>query len=76
MNEEREQKSSYGGFVWIALTVPLFYVLSIGPVAAVAKRSGSRGTAMTQFYAPIIWLHNNTFLRKPLEAYLDLWGVK
>ena len=76
MNEEREQKSSYGGFVWIALTVPLVYVLSIGPAAAVAKASGSNHIPIKQFYEPIIWLHDNTFLRKPLEAYLDLWGVR
>jgi len=28
------------------------------------------------FYAPIVWLHDYTFLKKPLQAYLDLWGVK
>jgi len=74
---ECEQKSSNGGFVWIALAaVPLVYVLSIGPVGMVAQRSGGNHTAIRKFYAPIGWLHDNTFMRKPLEAYLDLWGVK
>jgi hypothetical protein len=76
MTEEREQRSSHGGFGWIALAVLLIYVLSIGPVAAIAQRSGSGRTAVRHFYAPIIWLHNNTPLQKPLEAYLGLWGVK
>jgi hypothetical protein len=56
--------------------VPIAYVLSIGPVAAVGQRSGANPTAIRQFYAPIIWLHGHAFLQKPLEAYLKLWGVK
>lgn len=75
MNEEREQKSSVSGWLWVILAVPLVYVLSIGPVAAIAERSGGPPSGVRQVYAPLKWLYDHTFLRKPLEAYLKLWGV-
>ena len=70
-----EPKSSIGGFWWLA-ALPLLYVLSIGPVGLAAERIGTDPIVIWRFYAPIVWLHGNTFLRKPLEAYLGLWGVK
>src|SRR5262249_24584850 len=54
----------------------LMSVLSIGPVAYFVDRMGfDRGPAQ-MCYAPLIWLHDNTFLEKPLEAYVALWGVR
>jgi hypothetical protein len=74
---EREQKSGSGWFMWIALAaLPLIYGLSIGPTCRVVQRSGANPTVLRQFYAPIVWLHQNTILQKPIEAYLDQWGVK
>lgn len=76
MNEEREQKSSVSGWVWVILAVPLVYVLSIGPVAAIAKRSGGPPTAVRQIYKPLEWLYeHHVFFRKPLHEYLKLWGM-
>jgi hypothetical protein len=76
MNEEVEEKSDATPFVWLWLVVlvMLLYVLSIGPVVRFTPM-GNRG-ALRQFYSPVIWLHDNTFLRKPLEAYVQLWGIR
>lgn len=65
----------------VVLSLPLLYVLSIGPVALLMeKTNGMHGlipnTALLKFYWPVVWLHNHTFLRHPLELYLQLWGVK
>ncbi len=76
MIEECKQKVSYGGFVWVIVAVVFLYVLSVGPAAMVAEKNGSSATAIRQFYAPVIWLHNHTVMKRPLEVYLDLWGAK
>jgi len=66
------------GPAWIiavALLMPILYVLSMGPVVALVEKTGGRGReASRTFYAPVIWLHDNTFLKKPLEYYGELWG--
>ncbi|MBL8922433.1 MAG: hypothetical protein JNJ54_26510 [Myxococcaceae bacterium] len=60
----------------VLVLLPLVYLLSIGPVAKTIDALGlSRGPAK-QFYAPLIWLHDHTPLRRPLELYLSAWGVK
>lgn len=62
----------------VLVLVPLFYVLSIGPVAAVvSRRKSPQGMQLLEnIYAPVIWLHDHTMLEKPLEAYVEMWGVK
>lgn len=60
------------------MLLPLLYVLSIGPVVAIAERTKSTESLklLKAVYAPVIWLHDHTILKKPLEAYVELWGVK
>lgn len=58
----------------ILVLVPILYVLSIGPVVAVLKKTGTGEEAVLVFYAPVIWLHENTPLKEPLEKYGELWG--
>ena len=78
MTTAAEPKSSIGGFWWLA-ALPLLYVLSIGPVLKVVQSSGpnpAKRSVLRQVYAPVVWLHDHTFLEKPIEAYCGLWGVK
>lgn len=56
--------------------VPLCYVLSLGPVAKAIDLLGVSREPAKAFYAPVIWLHDHTPLRRPLELYLSAWGVK
>jgi hypothetical protein len=72
-----EAKSSRGQtalVLVIGLAVLALYVLSVGPVGAVVEHSGFGEDAARVFYAPLIWLHHNTVLKEPLEAYARLWG--
>jgi hypothetical protein len=79
MSEQSEERSGAAGFrwLWLVLLVPLLYVLSFGPVAPVVVQKGSSQSkiALLRVYYPVIWLHENTPLKRPLEKYVELWGV-
>ena len=68
---------------WLALVlliVLVLYFLSAGPVSLLFdKTNGFHGMIsleqMETFYQPIIWLHDHTFMKKPVEWYLSLWGI-
>jgi hypothetical protein len=76
MEAQGELKAGWGIWRWCAV-LPLLYVLSIGPAARLMKGSPARFTMQLRaFYYPVIWLHDHTVLKKPLEVYVALWGVK
>lgn len=54
-------------FAWACL-----YVASIGPVGILVQDLDEREGLIT-IYAPVGWLHANTPLREPLEAYTQRW---
>ena len=58
------------------LLLPFLYVLSIGPVVAISEKTGRGHHAVEVVYAPVIWLHEHTFLKEPLERYAEVWGWK
>jgi hypothetical protein len=59
----------------LVIVPPLLSVLSIGPVAAITNKT-SYQSAARQFYQLVIWLHENTVLKRPLEVYVSFWGIK
>ena len=73
-----DPKGSSGWLIILVVAVPLLYVLSIGPAEAVFSRTKNSRTInlLGKVYAPVIWLHDHTILKKPLEAYVELWGAK
>ena len=74
MSDERESGLSWGTVALVVLLLIVLYVLSIGPAAVIAQRTG--GGAWRVFrvvYAPLIWLYENTPLREPLEHYVGFW---
>jgi hypothetical protein len=80
MNQENEKSSGHGRTTWLTLVglVPLVYVLSVGPVLKVLEGTGRYAASqrfIETFYYPVILLHEYTPLRRPLEKYLELWGV-
>jgi hypothetical protein len=78
MSNARESESGSIGFIWIwgLILIPLIYFLSIGPVLLMFKnRPNPPRNALRGFYYPVVLLHDHTFLKKPIEAYCDLWGV-
>jgi len=60
----------------MALLLPILYVLSIGPAAYLVRATGPSPEleeAAQWFYFPVVWLHENTPLHKPLNAYVEFW---
>jgi len=74
---EIDDDASDHGSAWLAwlVAMPIVYVLSIGPVGLIAKNHPGETAILRKVYAPVIWLHENTPLRKPLEMYVGLFGV-
>jgi hypothetical protein len=62
--------------VTLGVVLPMIYVLSIAPVAKVLDTLGVSTKTGKIFYAPVIWLHDETPLREPLEWYMEAWGVR
>ena len=51
-----------------------YYVVSVGPIVALDEHViGLDLDSLQVIYAPVIWLHDATFLREPLEQYAELW---
>lgn len=70
----------YSQFWRLMLAMPLMaswfylYILSIGPAIAIEILIfGSHNQRLQFLYAPVIWLHYNTPLAKPLEEYTTWW---
>ncbi len=70
----------YRQFWRLMLAMPLMaswfylYILSIGPAVAIEILIFRSSNQRLQFlYAPVIWLHDNTPLAKPLEEYTSWW---
>lgn len=61
--------------LWLAM-VPVLYVLSVGPVAAINQKTGFLPREYFMgFYAPLSWSYRNTPMKAPLDWYLGLWGA-
>ena len=68
--------SSWWAIVLVLLLLPVLYVLSLGPAVALVPPTGNGADAARVFYTPLIWLRENTPLRKPLEWDVELWEKK
>ena len=83
MSEQNESNVSKHGLVFamaLLLLLPIFYVLSTGPVAWSMDKTNQFGglipkAVVVDFYSPVIWLHEDAFLHDPLDRYWRIWGV-
>ncbi len=78
MSDDRAARSDLHWVFWLAAApaVLVLYVLSIGPAAWIVAVPDWMDVALPIFqigYAPLIWLHDHTFMRNPLEWYIGLW---
>ena len=69
MTEEHNQMSNRSGIVAMVIVLPIVYVLSLGPVVLIAKKHDYNGDAIKRVYAPVVWLHDHTFLKKSLSDH-------
>jgi hypothetical protein len=60
----------------LVVLLPVLYVFSTGPVSALLGVTGMDPEPIRKLYWPLIWLHDNTALKTPLEKWVDLWGGK
>lgn len=74
MRETSGQTSLLVGLVLVMMLVG--YVASFPPVAKLTDTLGVGRGAVETVYQPLIWLHDHTPLRRPLEWYAGLWGVR
>jgi hypothetical protein len=71
---DKEQAGGAGGlWLLIPILIAAIYVLSLGPAALLCERMGWDAAPFRGFYAPLLWLHDNTQPRAPLEWYEALW---
>jgi hypothetical protein len=72
--QERRSRSGPARAVLIALFVPVLYVLSVGPATIIFDDASPEVRyAIQVFYYPLAWLHDNTPLQGPLQAYVEIW---
>ena len=82
MADKIETNNASRALAWVGILVlglPLLYVLSTGPVILFEEKSHGVVVSVNfvlSFYAPLVWLHEHTFLKVPLDLYLSLWGIK
>ena len=81
VDDAETPKRSFSFCLALLVALPLLYLASVGPVVAIwDKTHGFGGTVSQQFvlnlYFPVVWLHEKTSMRGPIESYLALWGVK
>jgi len=75
-SESRRSRSGAALALVMVILLPMLYVLSIGPAAMLVQMTGTEqelAPVLQVFYFPVIWLHENTPLREPLDAYVELW---
>lgn len=69
----QQVKSGWGPVGVAILLGPLLYVLSIGPVALLYTKYNWNSDVPEKVYAPVIWLHDHTPLKRPIERYVEVW---
>jgi len=75
-SETRRSRGGLAAALVIALLLPIFYVLSVGPAVYVLEATGPNRQleeAAEVFYFPVIFLYQTTPLREPIEAYVEFW---
>jgi hypothetical protein len=74
---DRPRSAFLAAVTSLVVSLPVLYVLSVGPVARLCQTVSPNFTPnwVHVFYSPLIWLHANTPLRAPLEWYVELWGA-
>ena len=80
-NEPQGSRSRLGLVAALAVGLPLLYLLSTGPVLSIMDKTNGFGgkvswSTVLAFYRPVGWLYDHTSMRRPIELYMQLWGLK
>lgn len=74
MDENQDQQGNRIAIGVAIVFLPVLYVLSIGPVVWLVEKLNWPEEYFKNFYQPVVWLHDNTALKAPLEWYGNLFG--
>lgn len=72
----RTPDKNAAGILAIVVVLPIIYLLSVGPVVYALEKfhvPKSYATYVQTLYAPILWLHDHTSLKKLVENYVKWW---
>lgn len=78
MSENPKPKSRVRFWIQWPLVVFVVYLLSWGVVFAMYGTGRIQmpvAVWVKNFYLPVAWLHDHTFLARPLESYLTWWAI-
>jgi hypothetical protein len=73
MADDARKSGGWRRIAPVLLLLAVVYVLSVGPAEVAVARAGKGREAARTFYAPLIWLRDNTPLKRPLDWYVGLW---
>ncbi len=77
MDDPISKKTSAGTWLHRAILLvvlsPWLYILSSGPAAFLVVRLDMGWEAARVFYLPVMWIRDNTLLKKPLGWYMHEW---
>ena len=76
MSDDTSRNSNSTAIMVLMIVLPLLYGFSIGPAIYFTEKfhpSASIEKPLKAFYAPVLWLHEHTFLKQPLESYERFW---
>ena len=59
--------------VVMMIILPIIYVLSVGPAIFIVVKFPKMRAPIHAVYAPMIWLHDHTDLKKIMAPYLAFW---
>ncbi|MDB6005506.1 MAG: hypothetical protein JWR15_2493 [Prosthecobacter sp.] len=76
MSDDTSRSSNSMAIAAVMIALPLFYGFSIGPAiyfTEIYHPSSSVEKPLKVFYAPVLLLHEHTFLKQPIERYEQYW---
>ena len=69
----KSSRSQLGCLVLFIIALPVLYLLSSGPVFRLFIVMEWDIEIFRSIYTPVTWLHENTFLKEPIEWYARLF---
>jgi hypothetical protein len=74
--EARDRGGTWVALLGLTVMLLILYVASVGPIVMLSEGTGIGRNVVRVVYTPLVWLHDKTPLRGPLEWYVGLFGIR